>query len=83
MQVSQFPYDYRVTMHHEDDVFWAEVAELPGCFASGETKEELWEALTEAIGLYLSNGDDRVVIEVKSKTLVEESDTFTARLARA
>ena len=33
--------------------FWSEVAELPGCFASGRTLEELREALAESVGLYL------------------------------
>ncbi len=33
--------------------FWSEVAELPGCFASGRTLGELREALAEAVGLYL------------------------------
>lgn len=36
---------------HEDDdgSYWAEVVELPGCFASGATLDELKEALFEAI----------------------------------
>jgi len=33
--------------------YWAEVSDLPGCFASGRTLTELREALGEAIGLYL------------------------------
>jgi predicted RNase H-like HicB family nuclease len=31
------------------------VLELPGCFASGAGMAELHQALTEAIGLYLSS----------------------------
>ncbi|MFJ4551502.1 type II toxin-antitoxin system HicB family antitoxin [Streptomyces sp. NPDC088817] len=46
---------YHVRIHDEgDDGLWAEVVELPGCFASGEDMEELEEALTEAISQYLS-----------------------------
>lgn len=41
-------------VHHEDGMFWAEVNELPGCFASGETPAELIETLDEAVSLYLS-----------------------------
>ena len=37
-----------------DGSYWAEVEELPGCFASGFTLEELNEALSEAIRLYLA-----------------------------
>jgi predicted RNase H-like HicB family nuclease len=33
--------------------YWSEVKELPGCFATGGTLEELREALGEAVGLYL------------------------------
>jgi predicted RNase H-like HicB family nuclease len=42
-----------VVVHHEPDGFWSEVAELPGCFASGATLDELHEAVGEAVGLYL------------------------------
>ena len=42
-----------VRVHFEDDAYWAEVVELPGCFASGETLDELKDALDEAIAMYL------------------------------
>lgn len=42
-----------VVVHQERGSFWSEVSELPGCFASGRTLEELGEALAEAVGLYL------------------------------
>ncbi len=45
-------YTYRIRQGDGD--YWAVVRELPGCFASGRTAEELREALIEAIGLYLS-----------------------------
>ena len=41
-------------VHAENGTYWAEVAELPGCFASGHTVDELTEALQESIRLYLS-----------------------------
>jgi predicted RNase H-like HicB family nuclease len=45
---------FTVRVHAEPgELLWAEVIELPGCFASGETPEELMEALTEAIGMCL------------------------------
>ena len=44
-----------VRVHFEDDVYWAEVVELPGCFASGETLDELKDALDEAIAMYLED----------------------------
>lgn len=46
--------EFTVNLHQEEDgSFWAEVVELPGCFASGENLDELREALEEAISLYL------------------------------
>jgi predicted RNase H-like HicB family nuclease len=40
-------------VHNEDGMYWAEVPEYPGLFASGETMDELIEALTEAWGMYI------------------------------
>ena len=42
-------------VHAEQGGYWAEVTELPGCFASGGTLDELTEALRESIQLYLSD----------------------------
>jgi predicted RNase H-like HicB family nuclease len=59
--------DYTVLVHDEGpEGLWAEVEELPGCFVSGATMEELWEALSEAIGLYLSTPDSHVEVNVHS-----------------
>ena len=44
-----------VRIHHEAEAFWSEVRELPGCFASGRTLDELAEALQESVGLYLND----------------------------
>lgn len=41
--------------HWEDGSFWAEVPDLPGCFASGASLNELVVALDEAIRLYLAD----------------------------
>jgi predicted RNase H-like HicB family nuclease len=43
--------EYTVRVHQEDGSFWAEVVDLPGCFASGHTLDELREGLEEAIAL--------------------------------
>jgi len=45
---------YHVTAHSEPNGLWAEVAELPGCFASGTDTADLKEAVAEAIELYTS-----------------------------
>ncbi len=40
-------------IHVEDGSYWADVPELPGCFASGDTLDELFDSLQEGIQLYL------------------------------
>jgi predicted RNase H-like HicB family nuclease len=46
--------ELHATIHEDDDgMYWAEVKELPGCFASGRNLDELTEALLEAIGMCL------------------------------
>jgi predicted RNase H-like HicB family nuclease len=42
-----------VNIHLEDGSYWAEVPELPGCFASGDTLNELFSSAREGIRLYL------------------------------
>jgi predicted RNase H-like HicB family nuclease len=48
--------EYIARVHQEDGSFWAEVLDLPGCFASGGSLDELREALEEAVALYLTDG---------------------------
>lgn len=45
-------------VHTEEGAYWAEVAELPGCFASGATLDELTEALRESIQMCLAESPD-------------------------
>jgi len=48
---------FHAVLHEETDgSFWAEVKELPGCFASGFSVEELQDALFEAIQMSLPDG---------------------------
>lgn len=44
-------------VHREDGSYWAEVRELPGCFASGASIDELVEAIEEAVALYMAPAD--------------------------
>jgi predicted RNase H-like HicB family nuclease len=47
-----------VAVHNEDGSYWAEVRELPGCFASGHTVAELIESVEEAVAMYLADGGE-------------------------
>jgi predicted RNase H-like HicB family nuclease len=44
--------ELKALIHEEDGMYWAEVPSHPGLFASGETIDELVEALGEAWLLY-------------------------------
>lgn len=50
--------EFRVLVHEEDGSYWGEVAGLPGCFASGQTLDELRAAVIEAITLYAESGGE-------------------------
>jgi len=48
---------FHVTIHQEDDgSYWSEVDELPGCFASGFSLDEIQEATVDAMQLWLPDG---------------------------
>jgi predicted RNase H-like HicB family nuclease len=62
---------FNVLIHEEDGSFWSEVKELPGCFASGFSMDELQEATFEAIQMWLPDGivlEDPKWAPVKQKT---------------
>ena len=42
-------------IHIEEGGCWADVSELPGCFASGDTLDELFNSLQEGVALYLAD----------------------------
>ena len=44
---------YHAEVHYEDGSYWAEVRELPGCFATGDDIPELEEALAESVEMCL------------------------------
>lgn len=52
-------------IHQEDGSYWADVPELPGVFATGETLDELIESLREGVGLVLAgdNGPEAIQLE--------------------
>jgi predicted RNase H-like HicB family nuclease len=51
--------EYQVLVHDEDGSLWAEIPELPGLFVSGDSDDELAEALAEAIPMYLTDAGQK------------------------
>jgi predicted RNase H-like HicB family nuclease len=64
-----------VNIHLEDGSYWADVPELPGCFASGDTLDELFNSVREGIKLYLSEESNREMprLQVRSAVLSDAS----------
>jgi predicted RNase H-like HicB family nuclease len=64
----------KVTFHvlvneEPDGSYWSEVKELPGCFASGFSMDELKEATFEAMQIWLPDG---IVLGSPTWKLIEE-----------
>jgi predicted RNase H-like HicB family nuclease len=75
---------YAVRVHHEPgEELWAEVPELPGCFATGSDLEDLRLALGEAISLYLSDPgkEKRVEVELEAEPGSPAEHRMLARTA--
>jgi predicted RNase H-like HicB family nuclease len=64
-----------VNIHPEDGTYWADVPELPGCFASGDTLDELFNSAREGIQLYLADESNRETppLQVRSAALSDAS----------
>jgi predicted RNase H-like HicB family nuclease len=66
------PMELTARIHIENGSYWADVPELPGCFASGDTLDELFASLQEGIGFYLADeGEQRGPLHVATATLTD------------
>jgi predicted RNase H-like HicB family nuclease len=70
--------DLSVNINLENGAYWADVPALPGCFAAGDTLDELFTSLKEGIELYLRDGDQgdghlNGALRVKSAVLSDVS----------
>ena len=76
----------RLIIHYEGGQIWAEVEELPGCFAAGRTMEELKEALEESISMYLAPSEAerrQVILEFTPEQPRREVRKLPARIELA
>jgi predicted RNase H-like HicB family nuclease len=64
--------DLTARIRLEDGSYWADVDELPGCFASGDTLDELFDSLKEGVALCLGDeGGQGGPLRVASATLTD------------
>jgi predicted RNase H-like HicB family nuclease len=69
--------DLTALIHAEDGCYWAEVKDLPGCFASVETLDELFEALREGISLCLDEDQGVGRLHLAAATFTDRPLTAT------
>jgi predicted RNase H-like HicB family nuclease len=73
-----------VEVHREAAGYWAAVRGMEGCNASGETLDELYQALREAITMYVSeNQDERILFRVTGLLLEVELDLRPPHISAA
>lgn len=53
---------YHFNVHEEDNGYWAECVELPGCMTQADSVEELKKNAAEALNLYLDEPEDSSVV---------------------
>ena len=49
---------YHFKVHKEGSGFWAKCIELPGCLTEGDSKEELFDNMQDALNTYLEEPKD-------------------------
>lgn len=60
-------------IHIEEDGYWDDVPERPGCLASGDTLDELLESPQEGVTLYLADeGDQGGPLHVAKAALTDQ-----------
>ena len=65
---------YHFNMYKEEDGFWAECVELPGCKTQAETYNELIEVCKESLNIYLEEPkDSKVVFPLPNESLDNDS----------
>ena len=61
---------YHFKIHKEGDGFWAQCIEIPGCITQGDTREELYENMQDALNTIIyepSSSKDLVSLPKKIK----------------
>ncbi len=69
---------YHFKIHKEGEGYWAECIELPGCVTEGDSKEELYENMQDALNTYLEEPADSKYIASLPKKLKKGSRNIVA-----
>ena len=67
---------YHFKIHKEGTGFWAECIEISGCVTEGDTKEDLFKNMRDALNTYLEEPEDSQHLAPLPKTSIELSRTI-------
>ena len=62
---------YPAIFHPEENGYWVEFPDLPGCFSQGNSIEESYAMASEALGVYLDHSDDVFEREIPMPTSMD------------
>ena len=69
--------EYIAVIHKDtNDTYWAEFPDVPGCFSSGNTIEEVKKNAGEALDLYFSGSKYLDLIYPRESTLEEIKEKY-------
>lgn len=69
---------YPAVFTKENDRYWVQFPDLPGCFTEGDTLEEAYEMAQDAMGLYMVNENGEFVFPAPSdiKSIVPKENEY-------
>lgn len=56
-------------IHNEDGSYWADVPELPGVFATGDTLDELFDSLREDVVMALADDSEPASVRLEGAVI--------------
>ena len=72
---------YPSKFHKEDNCYWVEFPDLPGCFTQGETLEEAFRMAKEALALWLDGAEpvtpssvENITVKGEDRVMLVEAD---------
>ena len=67
---------YHFKIHKEGKGFWAECLEIPECVTQGDSKEELFDNMEDAINTYLEEPEDSKFLAPLPKRFIKKNQVY-------
>ena len=84
-QLANKPYSFKFHYEEDDHCYFAEIEEIPGCWADGETIEEALANIKKSLKIWVKNAMELNISIPEPKTLSEKdfSGKLVLRLPKA